>query len=141
MTSPVCTAWRQINNINDSRMRPGEKEDILARARVHLEFVCRIHRRQHRAARFFVHEPPAWASSWYEPCVQDVLRETRATVTRIDQCMYGLKTTNTKGEEMAAKKPTKLMSNMQTIDLFVNEICNKCHKHAPLEGGGRCRKA
>ena len=42
---------------------------------------------------------------------------------------------------MPAKTPTKLMSNMPKIDLYVNGVCSKQHRHASLEGGGHCRKA
>ena len=125
-----------MNNINYARMSPEAKEDIMRRARVHLEFVCRLHRRQHRAGRFFVHEHPAWATSWRERCVQEVIRETGAKLTRIDQCMYGLMSKDTQGEWHPAKKPTILMSNMDTIENYVSNTRDGSHKHTPFEGGG-----
>ena len=80
-----------MNNINYVRMSEEAKDKIMRRAHVHVEFACRLHRKQHRAGRFFVHEHPAWATSWREKCVQAVIKETGAKLTRIDQCIYGRK--------------------------------------------------
>ena len=64
--SPMCTAfstWQRINNlIRDPVTVAAEKK----RAIQHLEFCIELYREQIRGGRYFVHEHPAYASSWQE---------------------------------------------------------------------------
>ena len=48
---------------------PADYQFELHRARRHLEFMVKLYRRQAECGRYFLHEHPAHASSWKEPCM------------------------------------------------------------------------
>ena len=55
--------------------------------------------------------------------------------------MYGLKTNGKTAESlMSAMKPTRFTSNSPQMFKHLRRICDKSHKHQPLEGG-RCADA
>ena len=74
--SPMCTAfstWQRINNkIRDASIVAAEK----ARAVKHLEFCIRLYREQLRNNRYFLHEHPAYATSWQESAMQSLMGES-----------------------------------------------------------------
>ena len=43
-----CASWRSKSNASWNRMTQREKDDELHRARVHMQFVCRMYKMQHR---------------------------------------------------------------------------------------------
>ena len=43
------------------------------RAMVHIRFVCELYRLQGECGRYFAHEHPQGATSWYESCVKEVM--------------------------------------------------------------------
>ena len=127
-------------NANWGRLGNEERERRMDQARIHLRFVCGLHLLQHRAGRYFIHEHPRSASSWEEPCVQEVRRKTGAVLTNLDQCMYGL-TRKVGMEEIPVRKATTLMSNMAAVQVTLRDRCDGRHRHAALDGGHRTRKA
>ena len=50
-----CAHWRPKSNASWSRMTEREKDDELHRARVHMQFVCRMYKLQHDEGRYFLH--------------------------------------------------------------------------------------
>ena len=68
---------------------------------------------------YFLHEHPALATSWREPCVQEVLSQPGVRRIRADQCQLGQQ--NEVGDPV--KKPTGFMSNS---DELLKELERKC---------------
>ena len=79
--SPPCTAFSKLNDgWNYRRMKP---EEVLRRkvaGRVLLGFAVQVYREQLTAGRYFLHEHPASASSWAEPCMRRLSKIGRAHV-------------------------------------------------------------
>ena len=139
--SPMCKHWSTIMNLNYARMSWEDKERLLADARVHLEFVCKLYKLQHGAGRYFTHEHLQGASSWKEKSMQEIKKWTRADCFTIDQCQYGLTTRNDAGEEVPARKPTTVMTNCPALGITLNKRCKGEHQHQQLIGGKRTAEA
>ena len=105
--SPECRMFSQLQNINRIYWSIG-KEKMLREAKDHVRFIMRVYKIQIEEGRFFLHEHPAEASSWFMKEVQEVMNKEGVVVTVADQCMYGLKTwSTTRGKlDKAAKKRT-----------------------------------
>ena len=68
--SPPCTRLCSWNvHMNFRKMKQADVDQIDGEGRVHLEFMCKIYRRQMRAGRWLLHEHPATAVSWNEACI------------------------------------------------------------------------
>ncbi len=104
--SPMCTVFCRLQAINFAKMHPDRVRAILARARMHLNFVCSLYEEQVRAGRHFIHEHPAMATSWEEPAVKRVMKLPGVRVSRVDACQYGMKGSY-HGRDIPVKKPTR----------------------------------
>ena len=73
--SPMCTAfstWQRINNlIRDPMVVKNEMRDAL----VHLRFCVDLYREQMRHGRYFLHEHPAYATSWQDGAMRELMGE------------------------------------------------------------------
>ena len=80
-----CANWRSKSNASWSRMTQREKYDELHRARVHMQFVCRMYKLQHEEGRYFLHEQ--WQSDlpWRKDCVEEIQELTGAKLTSVSQ--------------------------------------------------------
>lgn len=77
-----------------------------------------------------IHENPAHAKSWALRCIKNMLRILDVDVVESDQCMYGLKTWGTsKAQLVLAKKPTRLMTNSESIGQELKRKCDGSHAH------------
>ena len=67
--SPACTPYCALQTLNAARHGwSQEKIDTwLASAAVHMEFVCKLYKKQIAAGRHFLHEHPETATSWRLP--------------------------------------------------------------------------
>ena len=126
--SPMCTAfstWQRINNkIRDAGTVAAEKK----RAVMHLEFCIELYREQLRHGRYFLHEHPAYATSWQEAAMEKLVGEQGVYTSVIDQCLFGCE------DELGApvKKPTKFVTNSSEL---VKQLCQRC-----LGRGGQCSR-
>ena len=80
--SPMCTAfftWQRINNLIGC---PATVAAENKRAVKHLDFCMELYREQMRHGRYFLHEQPAYASTWQEEVAQKVLSEEGVFVSR-----------------------------------------------------------
>ena len=68
--SPMCTAFSTWQRINDKIRDPSVCAAEKARAVVHLEFSISLYREQLRNGRYFLHEHPAYATSWQEDAMK-----------------------------------------------------------------------
>ena len=117
--------WQRINNlIRDPVTVAAEKR----RAVEHLSFFAELYREQVRNGRYFLHANPAYATSWQEEAIKQVLSEPGVVTATCDQCLYGCETE--KGEPV--KKPTAFMTNAAEL---AGEIERRCTGR-----GGACSR-
>ena len=126
--SPMCTAfstWQRINDkIRDPVVVAGEKK----RAIQHLEFCVELYKEQMRHGRYFIHEHPAYATSWQEASIENLLKERGVERATCDQCQYGSTAEN--GDPV--KKPTTFMTNAPEL---AGELRARCQGR-----GGACSR-
>ena len=75
--------------------------------------------RQLKEGRLFLHEHPANATSWDEPCVLEVLQHVGVRRITADQCQLGQQASN--GEPI--RKPTGFMSNCDDV---LDQLHRRC---------------
>eukprot|EP00973_Karenia_brevis_P062211 8652733-Karenia_brevis.AAC.1 len=139
--SPMCTDFSSLMNWNWKRMNPVEAQERWSRSVSHLNFCATIYKMQMGAGRYFVHEHPLSATSWKQPCMQELQRDERVIKTRANMCAYGM--TTRRGEEVSlASKPTSFMTNSPCIAEELNKRCEnynspkqQWHKHITLVNG------
>ena len=108
--SPPCTEWSTMQNLNKHKWTQEERDERMKKARVHLEFMCKIYELQHKAGRYYIHEHPGYASSWDEACIHKTHRKTQAEMVMAEMCRFGM-TTTAGGREGLARKATRFMTN------------------------------
>ena len=133
--SPGCTPFCAYQHLNAAR-HGWSKEEVERRRLagvVHLEFVCRLYDLQLKNKRYFLHEHPATATSWREPCIADIL--SRDGVDRVvgDQCQYG------QGDEHdnPVRKSTGWMSNSPCVREALSQRCTGLRGYCSITKGGR----
>ena len=65
--------------------RHREKYDELHRARVHMQFVCRMYKLQHEEGRDFLHEHCQSELPWRKDCVEEIQEMTGAKLMSVSQ--------------------------------------------------------
>jgi hypothetical protein len=136
--SPPCTEFSRLQDLN--RYLHGDNyrelhDELKRRAVKHLEFCFRFAKMQMRKGRYFLFEHPAGASSWNEPCVQQLLKLPGVEVTEADQCQFGLVIPDPNGDNKPALKPTRFASNSWLLLEELTRRCPRDHEHQPLMGG------
>ena len=101
----------------------------------HLHFVLSLYMIQLDGGRHFLHEHPCTATSWTDPWMIKLLQHPRVRTVMSDQCGYGLFTTNSRGENVHAKKPTRWATSSEQMASRVSKRCSGKHDHEPLLGG------
>ena len=115
LVSPMCGAFSAMNNINYSRMRLKDIHTKLKAAMQHVRFALELCVRQYDAGRLFLFEHPATATSWSTEMMQQMLSLQGVLTAKFDFCTLGMKTTDRRGEPVAAKKRTTVMTNSSNI--------------------------
>ena len=121
--SPMCTAYCTWQRINSLRRDPHVVQRELDKARMHLEFVVGLYNEQLEQGRFFLHEHPQYAGSWYEECVRALLDHPGVERVEADQCQYGAEVTQGIFQGCPVKKATGFMSNGS---LILEELRRRC---------------
>ena len=83
--SPMCTAFSTWQRINDKIRDPYVVEAEKRRIVQHLDFCLELYREQLRNGRYFVHEHPAYATSWQEECMKKMMSEPDVELATCDQ--------------------------------------------------------
>ena len=129
--TPMCTAFCRWQKINDLRRTPEEKKKIMDEARLHLRFTMELYHLQLSEGRYFIHEHPAYASSWDEDCTRQIMELAGTQIVLADQCRHGMKDRATGNP---VKKPTKYMSNAPEV---LKELGKLCRGGKGVCGNGR----
>ena len=92
-----------------------------------------LYREQMRHGRYFLHEHPAYASSWQEKAVQKIISEEGVVRGTCDQCLYGCESES----KEPVKKPTTFMTNPIQIARQLEQRCKGCGGDCSRPQGGR----
>ena len=106
--SPPCTAFSiWSRQMNYRKMDPEKVRVAIEEGVRHLNFCCKLYRRQLARGKHFLHEHPARALSWKHPQILSILGLQTVHLATADQCMYGLETPSAVDKSPApAMKPT-----------------------------------
>ena len=144
IASPPCTKFSRLQQLNIHVLGPEYEEKLAVdreAALKHIEFCIELLNSRVDKGRCVLFEHPALADSWQEPVMTKFAEIPGVECTVGDQCVFGLKTKGPPGEpDMAAKKPTRFMSNAWCIVDELSIRCDKSHPHQHLVGG-RASKA
>ena len=146
--SPPCTLFSILQEMNWSKYgtTPGWKtkfEERLKEAEEHIRFCCRLYRHQLQEGRHFLHEHPWSARSWKMECIEDLIKDSRVSITRTDMCRFGMKAVGPDdgGKEGPVKKPTGFMGTSWCVAEELGKTCRGDHTHVQLMGARRAAKA
>ena len=114
MGAHPCANWRLKSNASWSRMTQGEKDDELHRARVHMQFVCRMYKLQHDEGRYFLHEHCQCELPWRKDCVEEIQEMTGANMMSVSRG--------------GTVKPTVMVTNCPAI-AFKARLLNKRYRN------------
>ena len=128
--SPPCTKFCALQRLRKRSMAPEEWDAAVAM----VDFAVEIALLQHRAGRIFVFEHPLTACSWALPSLVRLRELTGVHSVTLDMCMYGLVSRDEEGEG-AAKKPTRILTNRESIRDKLCKRCDRSHRHVALIGG------
>lgn len=131
--SPMCTMFSVLQNLNPGKDTE-EWNRAYAEAVLHINFCVEVYRDQMARGAYFLHENPAWATSWQTAAIRGLNEQVGVITTIIDMCQYGLETS--KGSMRGpARKPTKMMTNAPMIAQELRRRCPGRHNHIPLMSG------
>ena len=131
--SPMCTAFSAWQHINRTKRDATIVSKEHVRAMVHMRFCMELYRLQHEAGRYFVHEHPAFATSWGEDVVRQIRGMERVETVIGDQCQYGA----VDKEGAPIKKPTRFMTNSAEIAKALGKRCTGRLGWCSRRRGGR----
>ena len=83
MGAHPCAKWRSKSNASWTRKTQREKDDELHRARVHMQFVCRMCKLQHDEGRYFLYEHCQSELPWRKDCVEEIQEMTGAKLMSV----------------------------------------------------------
>ena len=106
MGAHPCANWRSKSNVSWTRMTRREKDDELHRARVHMQFVCRMYKLQHDEGRYFLHEHCQSELTWRKDCVEEIQEMTGAKLMSVRRGNCNLPSN---------EKPTVMVTNCPAI--------------------------
>ena len=135
MMSPECTPYSIIQGIN-MRTEKGRAKVEAARRKgdIHLRFCVRLAELQMSSGRYFIYEHPQSAASWATPAIQELMAMPGVYRTELDQCEFGLMSTDELGSA-PARKPTSLLTNSVEVHRTMGRKCRGGHRHVHLMKG------
>ena len=87
--SPMCTPFSNLQNLNKGKRDPEIVTREKEAGRRHLEWCVHLYRKQIARGAYFLHEHPAFATSWKEPAVIRLMQHPEVDRIRADQCQLG----------------------------------------------------
>ena len=129
----MCTAFSTWQYLNAHRADPEELRRAWSQAMVHMRFACEIYQMQIDAGRYFLHEHPAYATSWHQECVKTILAQSGIDTVVNDQCQSGQR--DAQGHPI--RKPTRWMSNADAVLKSLGRRCTGRRGECSM-GGAAC---
>ena len=112
-------------------------QDNFEQAKRYVRFCTKIYKHQREQGRYFLHEHPWLATSWFLPEVAEIMEFEDVQRVRTDMCQFGM-TSRTGGVGSAlgqVLKPTGFLTNSSHIAKELSQRCTRDHEHVPLVGG------
>ena len=114
--SPPCTDFSLWNaNLNHGKLDAEEVARRRKLARLHLAFVVKLYRKQLARGAHFLHEHPASATSWEEPCMQELLGQPGVSTVVGHMCRQGMRRLSPDGRMLPVRKPTRWASSAAEV--------------------------
>ena len=131
--SPECRLFSTWQYINDKHRDPEVVKKERLQAMVHIAFCCQLYEDQINGGRYFLHEHPAWATSWKEQCVRRLWKFTGVDRVVCDQCQLGADD----GKGNPLMKPTGFLSNSPELLKELDRRCGSAHGMCTRPSGGK----
>ena len=132
--SPMCGAFSVLQQINRSRMAQWRWQAMMEHGMKHVAFACELYAEQVKAGRLFLHQHPAYASSWSTEIVEGISKLPGVQTVIGDMCAYGMTSTDSNGDGPVLK-PTKFMTNSDHIAQQLSHRCPGHPRHVQLING------
>ena len=150
--SPPCAQFSRINQLNRGRVSKEVWEWRQAQGRRLLHVAIKSYWQQLHAGRYFLHEHPAFASSWNDPKMQQLVAQPGVFLVQGPMCRWGMRVKSKKDPfEGYARKETKWLTNSPFLAKILQGTCSASrdptdpkydwHRHLQLIGGTLCRQA
>ena len=105
-SASLCQWEIEIERELESHDTEREKDDELHRARVHMQFVCRMNKWQHEEGRYFLHEHRQSELPWRKDCVEEIQEMTGAELISVSRGNCNLS---------SIEKPAVMVTNCPAI--------------------------
>ena len=132
--SPPCCVFSPLRNLTNYKRDTATVRQEESDGRLHLDFAVSLALLQLRSGRGFVFEHPKGASSWRTTSLQKLSQNKSVFSIQLDMCAFGLR-----GETGLHRKPTLILTNIETLVQTLSKRCNQQHAHQPIEGGAVSR--
>ena len=121
----------KVNELESEENGSCQERKLIREGKTHLQFCMTLYKIQIENGMYFLHEHPYSASSWKEPCVEEVMSISGVRVIRGDMCAFGMwqdSDNSDEGKELVMK-PTGFMTNAEGIARELDEKCDGYHQH------------
>ena len=118
---PPCTTFSLLRNLSNHKRGPKVVYEEESEGLLHWEFTLVLAEEQIQNKRAFLLEHPAGASSWEHPTVKTLEQLPGVYHIVVDMCCFSLRTK----EGMAAKKPTRLLTNCYPLVKLLRRAMQK----------------
>ncbi len=138
--SPECTpfsTWQFLNVHKYSN--PEAKRRARVEAEVHMRFVISLYYEQIEAGRFFLHEHPAWATSWSMDAMEQLEQVPSVQRVQGDQCQFGAEIMTGIHRGDPVKKPTGFLTNSEEVAKVLSKHCEGVGGQCSRRNGGTHR--
>ena len=105
-----------------------------------VDFAVTVCEEQLRAGRHFVFEHPLSASSWKLPSLKKLMKRSETLHIVSHVCAFGMNASDTFGEA-AVVKPTRLLTNFETMYGRVSARCFRDCRHVHSDGRNKAKAA
>ncbi|CAK9054829.1 Retrovirus-related Pol polyprotein from transposon RE2 (Retro element 2) (AtRE2) [Includes: Protease RE2 [Durusdinium trenchii] len=120
---PPCRMYSLLQYLNQYRIDPEEWDKAVTEAENHLEFCVEQYEAQMRRNKFFLHEHPAFATSWKSPSVERLKDKEGVFHVVGDMCEQDMRVSDEHGEGFA-KKSTGYLTNSECIAQELSKRCS-----------------
>ena len=100
-------------------LQPAKYEDLLERCLRHLRFCFRMYEKQRAAGRLFLHEHPATATSWKQPCMVRLSQLPGVERVKAHMCAHGMWASDAYGPGLV-EKATDFLTNSAHVASLLN---------------------
>ena len=120
---PPCRMYSLLQYLNQHRIDQEVWDKAMTEAENHLEFCVEQYEAQMKRNKFFLHEHPAFATSWKSPSVERLKDKEGVFHVVGDMCEQDMRVSDEHGEGLA-KKSTGYLTNSECIAQELSKRCS-----------------